>query len=191
MQGVDNFLIQLGLPPFPDDTIPPEVYDDFLLVHRAIQNLLRGVSKYCGIDAPSSELWSAIPYSETQLQGNLTRLYPTAAVPILRGQAINLYNDAGNLRARLAQANSMTTMAHGVANTEAAAGQQLEVYMFDAFLDSIGGLVIGTVYYLSPSVAGAVQNFAPVTAGQIVQPIGLAIGTSSLIMKIPLNPRQL
>jgi predicted transcriptional regulator len=191
MQGTDNFLIQLGLPPFPDDSIPAEVYDDFLTVHRAIQNLLRGVSKYCGIDAPSSDIWSAIPYTETQLQGNLTRLYPTASVDILRGQAVNLYNDAGALRCRLAQANSMTTMAHGIANSAASAGEQLEINTFDGFVDSVGGLTIGTVYYLSPSVAGAVQNFAPVSAGQIVQPVGLAIGTNSLIMKIPLNPRQL
>jgi hypothetical protein len=187
--GVDNYKIQLGLAPTPSDTIPPELYDYFSVLHRALQNLLRGVSQYCGIDAPASDVWPAINYDETQLQGNATRLYPTAAVAIARGQVINLYNDAGSLRGRLAQATGLATMAHGVANTAAAAGEQFEMNTFQGFIDSIGSLAIGTVYYLSPGVAGAVQNIPPVGVGQIVQPIGLAIGANSLIMQIPLNPR--
>jgi hypothetical protein len=187
--GVDNFKIQLGLSPLPSDTVPPELYDDFFTVHRALQNLLRGVSQYCGIDAPSSDTWAQLPYSETQLSGNLTRLYPIATVAIARGQVVNLFNNAGTVGARLAIATGLANMGHGVANSAAAIGEPVELNTFTGLLDSIGGLLPGTIYYLSPSVAGTVQNAPPGAAGQIVQPIGIALNASTMIMNIPLNPR--
>jgi len=191
MYGIDNFKIQLGLPPLPAEDIPPELYDNFFELHRAVQNLLRGVSQYSGIDAPSQETWSSLVYSDTLLESNLTRMYVPAGAVIARGQVVNLYNNAGALNVRLAQANSIATMGHGVANSAGAIGETIEVYWARGLLDSIGGLTVGTVYYLSPSVAGAVQNTKPVTVGQIVQPIGLALSAATMLMDIPLNPQQL
>lgn len=189
--GVDNFKIQLGLPQFPPDSIPQELYPHFSDLHRAIQNLLRGVSQYCGIDSQPTDTWSSLNYEETLLTGNLTRMYPVADVAILRGQVIKLFNSGGVLKAGLAQANGLANMAHGVANSSAAPGQVLEVNIGQALLDSIGSLTIGTMYYLASGVAGATQNVAPVAAGQIVQPIGLALGPNTLLMQIPFNPRLL
>ena len=189
--GVDDFKISIGLPPLPEDNIPPDLYDNFFQLHRAIQNLLRGVSQYCGIDAPTSESWESLTYKDTLLASNLTRMYPLAGAAITRGQVVNLYNDAGTLKARPAQGNSMSTMAHGVANSAALAGQRLELTWLTGLIDSIGGMTIGTLYYLSPTVAGAVQSVRPSAAGQIIQPIGLALATSTLNMSIPLNPQQL
>jgi len=189
--GVDNFKIQLGLAPLPAEDIPAELYDNFFELHRAVQNLLRGVSQYCGIDAPSVDVWTSLLYSDTLLESNLTRMYVVAGAAIARGQAVNLYNNAGVLNARLAQANSITTMAHGVANSAGAIGETIEMYWARGFIDSIGSLTVGTLYYLSPFVAGAVQNTKPFTVGQIVQPIGLALSAASMMMDIPLNPQQL
>jgi hypothetical protein len=189
--NTDNYKIQLGLPALPDDNVPPDLYDNFYQLHRAIQNLLRGVSQYCGIDSPSSDIWGSLTYPDTLLEGNLTKMYPIAGATIARGQAVNLYSNAGVLNARPAQANSLTTMAHGVANSAASAGSRIEMYWLRGLIDSIGGMTIGTLYYLSPTVPGVLQSAKPVTAGQIVQPIGLALGSSTLNMDITLLPTQL
>lgn len=185
----ENFLIQTGLPALPEDNIPADLYDNFLQLHRAIQNLLRGVSRYCGIDAPSPDIWSQITYQETLLSGNLTRMYVPASVAITRGQVVNLFNNAGVLNARLAAATSFTTMAHGVANNNAAPGEIVELNWLRGTLDSIAGMTTGTVYFLS-TVAGAVQNTAPAAVGNIQQPVGLALGTNTMLLDIPFFYRQ-
>lgn len=188
--ATDSFKVSLGIAQLPPEDIPPDLYDNFLQVYRALFNLQRGISQYTGIDAPDSSTWSSLTFADTVLSGNLTRLYVPASVAISRGQVVNLHNNAGVLNARLAQATSAATMAHGIANSAAAAGQIVEINWLRGTLDSVGGLVIGTLYWLS-TVAGAIQNVAPSVAGQIQQPIGLAGGTSTLLMDIPLSYRQL
>lgn len=190
MALTESFKVQTGLPVLPSDTLPPELYDDFLTIYRAIQNLLRGVSQYTGIDAPQQDTWSSLQFSDTLLSGNLTRLYVPATVAINRGQVVNLFNNAGVLGARLAQATSATTMAHGVANSTAAAGELVEINWLRSWIDSIGGMTVGTLYWLS-TVAGAVQNVPPGAAGQIQQSIGLALTDSQMAMDITLLYRQL
>lgn len=188
--AIDNFIIQTGLPALPEDNIPPDLYDNFLQLHRAIQNLLRGVSRYCGIDAPDRSIWSEITYEETLLSGNLTRMYVPASVNISRGQVVNLHLNAGTLNARLAVATGAATMAHGVANNTVVAGEIVELNWLRGTLNSIGGMTTGTLYWLS-TTPGAVQNVAPAAAGQIQQPVGLALGTTTLLLDIPLSYRQL
>lgn len=190
MSGIDSFKIQLGLPQLPDESISPELYGQLLPIYRALQNLLRGTSQYCGIDAPDSSLWSELTYQDTLLESQLTRLYPIASVAINRGQVVNLFNSAGVLNARLAQATSAATMMHGVANTAAAPGQRFEMYWMRALLDSIGGLTIGQLYYLS-TVAGAVQSARPAAAGNIIQSAGLALAGSTFLMDCTLQYIQL
>lgn len=188
--GVDDFKIRTGLPQLPDDNIPKELYGAFLYVYQAIQNLQRGTSEYAGIDAPASDIRGELTYQDTLLMGNLTRMYPYAAVAIARGQMVNLYNDAGTLKARLAVATSGSTMAHGIANEAAAIGQQFEMQWLRATVDSVGGMALGTLYYLS-TVAGSIQSARPAVAGQIVQPIGLALADATLAMDISLYFQQL
>lgn len=187
----DNFRIQLGLPVLPPDDLPPQLADDFKIVYTAIQNLLRGVSQYCGVDAPTSDIWSQTIFADTLLIGNLYRMYVPAGAVIARGQVVNLYNNAGVLNARLAQANSATTMAHGVANTAGGIGSIIEVNFQQSLIDSIGGLTVGALYYLSPSVAGAVTATRPSTVGQIIQSVGLALTPGQMALNIPLQYQQL
>lgn len=186
----DSFRIQLGLPTLPADDIEPMLYDDFLQVFRAIQNLLRGVSTYCGVDAPPSDTWSSVVFAYTLLTGNLSRLYVPASVAISRGQAINLHNNAGVLNARLAVCTSAATMCHGVANNTVAIGGICEINYLQGLLDSIGGMTVGSLYYLS-SVAGAIQTTRPSTVGQIIQSVGVALTTGQLAMAVSLQYQQL
>jgi hypothetical protein len=186
----DNFAIQLGLSQLPSDDLPPQLYNSFYQLHVAIFNLLRGVSQYSGIDAPDPSLWPQLAYSDTLLTGNSTRMYPIASVAISRGQAVNLFNNAGVLNARLAVATSATTMMHGVANSTAAPGDRVEINWMRGLIDSIGGMTLGTLYYLS-TVAGAVQSGRPVGAGQIIQSAGFALTTDQMLLDCSLQYIQL
>lgn len=185
---MESSIIQLALADLPSDTVPKELYDDFLNLHRAIKSLALGVSRYAGIDAPSSDIWSSLAYSDTLLMANHTRMYPTADIAITAGQMVNLYNNAGNLRARLADATLPATFACGVAMTSAAIGEQFEMYWLRGLVNTIGGMTVGTLYWLS-TVPGSIQNIAPAVPGQIQQPVGVALTSSQLLMDIPLSYR--
>lgn len=181
--------IVLGLPSLPSDGLPPAVYNEATLLYRAINNLAQGISLYAGVDPIEQADWSQYPPSATILSANLTRIYPIAGAAISVGQIVNLYSNAGVLNARLANASGAGTMAHGIANTSAAIGQRLEMQWLRCYNFSIGGMTIGTLYWLS-TVAGAIQNVAPAAAGTIAQPIGVAVAASELIMDISLSYKQ-
>lgn len=188
--AVENFRIQTGLPLHPPETLDPEDYQNYLTIYRAIQNLVRGTSEFCGIDAPPQDLWDQILFSQTLLTGNLTRMYLPASVAIARGQVVNLHNNAGALNARLAVATSASTIAMGVANNTVAPGEIVEINWLRGLLDSVGGMTTGTLYWLS-TVPGAVQSSPPAAPGQIQQTIGLALAPEQLLMDIPLSWFQL
>lgn len=181
--------ISLGLPSLPNDQLPPAAYNESNIIYRAINNLAQGVSLYGGVDGIEQADWAQYAPSVTILSGNLTRLYPIASVAIAAGQIVNLFNNAGVLNARLANAGSAATMAHGVANTACAAGARFEMQWLRCYNLSIGGMIIGSLYWLS-TVAGAVQNTAPAAVGTIAQPVGLAVAASEMIMDISLSFKQ-
>jgi hypothetical protein len=176
--------IVLYLPPLPPDTLPKEFYSEIFTLYRACQSLQDGISRYCGVDPQDTSVRPQLVFSDTLLETNLTRMYPVASVPITRGQIVNLFNSAGALRARLAKADSMTTMAHGVCNETVAAGQQFEMYWQRGCLDSIVGLTVGANYFLSTAVAGQVQTVRPSVAGQIIQSVGFALAATTMQLDI-------
>lgn len=188
--GSESFKIQTNLPQLPPDGLPKELYPEFQALHLAIFSLLRGISQYAGIDAPSSDIWSSLSYSDTILTGNATRMYVVAGVTIARGQAVNLYLSGGILKVRLADADSATTMMHGVANSAGSAGDIIEINWLRGLLDSVGGMTTGTLYYLS-TTAGAVQSARPSGAGQIIQAAGVALNATTLLFDCSLNYIQL
>jgi hypothetical protein len=190
MSNLEISKIQTGLPLFPSDDLDPSLYGQFLNLYQAIQNLLRDISRYTGIDAPNSDIWSQLTPFDTLLSGNTTRLYVPASVAISRGQAVNLFSNAGLLNARLAQATSANTMLHGIANNTVAIGGIVELNILRGTLDSVGGLTVGTLYYLS-TVAGALQSGRPAGAGQIIQSAGVGLGASIFLFDGSLSYIQL
>jgi hypothetical protein len=176
--------IQVYLAQTPPESLPPELYAQFSALYSAIQLLQVGISRYAGVDPQDVSARPFLIYQDTLLETNLTRMYPTASVAIARGQIINLFDNAGVLQARLAQANSATTRAHGVANEAAAPGAQFEMYWRRGCIDSIGGMTLGSEYYLSPTVAGAIQTTRPTVVGQIIQHMGLALSANTLQLDI-------
>lgn len=179
-----------NLPAQVEDSVPKELLGTIQQLYNSVNNLARLVGKYTGIDAPSEDELSFLSFSDTVIIGNSTRLYVPASVAITAGQVINLHDNAGVLNARLAAATSASTMAHAIANTSASAGQTVELQLWHSLINSIGGMSVGTLYWLS-TVPGAVQNIAPTGVGQIQQAIGVALNSSTMAMNISSYYRQL
>jgi hypothetical protein len=178
--------ITIALPSLPNNELNPILYAELSIIYRAIRNLLDGVSKLTGIDSTAQEEWALTPESSTILTGNATKMYPVASELVSIGQLVNLFDNAGTLGARLASANSATTVAHGIAASPAGPGGRFEMQYLRSYVASIGGMVPGTLYYLS-TTAGAIQNLPPLAAGTIQQPVGVAVTSSGLLLDISLS----
>lgn len=184
----ENSKVILGLPNLPSDGIKPqELYPEFLTIYRAIQNLLSGVSRWTGIDGPEPDEVAVMTGTEFLLETNVTAWYPTADVNINRGQLVRI--TTAN-HCALAIANNMANIAVGIAEETKLAGQKIKI-ITGGCVDSITGLSASTLYYLSPTVAGAIQNLPPIAVGQVVQGIGFALDANHLLAHPSVQPRQL
>lgn len=179
-----NSKVLLGLPNLPADTLDAKLWGEFQLVYTAIKNLLSGVSEFSGIDAPDLLEIASMDPTKYLLGANLGRWYPTTDEPIVRGQIVRATNVSGANRCALATAASglLFGPAIGVANETKGAGQKIEI-LTGGLTDSIGGMIPGTMYYLS-TTAGAIQNLRPVAAGQGIQPIGWALTSGQMFLSI-------
>ncbi len=177
----ENSKILLGLPNLPADTIDPKFWSEFLTVYRAIQNLLVGVSEFSGVDAPDALEVASMDPTKYLLGANLARWYPTADVALTRGQIV-MPSTVGSNRCRLAGAATglVNSPGIGVANQSVGIGQKVEV-LTGGLTDAIGGMIPGSLYYLSTTL-GAVQNLRPVAAGQVIQPIGWAMSSTQMLL---------
>jgi len=116
-----------------------------------------------------------------------------AADPIVIGTPV--YIDAAN-GCKRAQANaSGTTNVVGLVKdasiTAATSGAIITsgvlsatTAQWDAVAGTTGGLVAGTVYYLSDATVGQLTATAPTTGGSYVAPIGTAISTTELKLEV-------
>jgi hypothetical protein len=93
-----------------------------------------------------------------------------AAVILVAGDYVNLYNDGGTLKARFADC-SLLRPADGYVLAGYAIGATATVYL-EGHNTSLAGLTIGDMLYLS--TIGDATATAPTTIGYIVQPIGQA-----------------
>jgi len=53
------------------------------------------------------------------------------------------------------------------------------VLLLIGYIDGLAGLVAGTVYYLSPTVAGALTGTEPTTVGQVSRPLLIALSATT------------
>lgn len=179
-----NSKILLGLPSLPNDQIDPKFWSEFQLVYTAIKNLLNGVSEFGGIDPPDALEVASMDPTKYLLGANVGRWYPTTDVAITRGQLVRATNVSGANRVDLADAAGglLNGPAIGVANETKGAGQKIEI-LTGGVTDAIGGMVPGTLYYLS-TTPGAIQNLRPVTPGEGIQPVGWAMTSTQLFLSV-------
>lgn len=165
----------------PPDDIPPEYRTAFSQLYTSIQQIISALTNNCGIGPRSFDQWQQLAGSPaTLLSGNLNRLYAPASEDIVFGGAISLYNVAGVLTIRNANATDTTKPAKGFCSTPGgiASGTVGEVQIVSG-VATITGLTPGDPYFLS-TTDGLISNVPAVAAGNIEQYIGFAISSEAL-----------
>ena len=95
------------------------------------------------------------------------------------GAFVNLYSNAGTLNARNADCTTNGKKAHGFVIAAVASGGSASVYTVSQVNTQLTGLVAGTDYFLS--TIGSITATAPSTTGNLVQQVGVAATTTSLV----------
>jgi len=102
------------------------------------------------------------------------------------GDFVNIWNDAGTLKVRKADASGgVAKKADGFVLTAVTSPANATVY-FEGINNQLTGLTIGSNYFLSATVAGGSSVTVPSTAAHIVQPVGKAISTTEMNTEIGL-----
>lgn len=96
------------------------------------------------------------------------------------GDFVNLFLDLGVIKARKADATTNAKPAHGFTLANVTAPATATVYRISTANTALAGLTIGSDYFLS-TTPGGVTTAAPSTAGNIVQELGRATLTTSLV----------
>lgn len=181
-----NSPVAFFIPQTPPEDISqehPAVQQGFGELYNAMQQVISTFINNCGIGPQPQPEWAALAGSPTTiLSGNLRRLYVVASEALPNGAIINLFNSAGVLAARNANATDNTKPADGFCSTPGgiAAGAAGEVQLSTGIV-SINGLTIGTRYFLSIT-NGLVTATKPVAAGNIEQYVGIAIDSTHLYL---------
>lgn len=102
-----------------------------------------------------------------------------ASEALAANDLVNVWNDAGVARVRKANATSSGKEAHGFVEAAVTSGATATVKMSGIATNS--GLTAGTRYFLS-TTGGLVTATAPSTAGNIAQPVGIAISATQLLL---------
>jgi hypothetical protein len=92
------------------------------------------------------------------------------------GDLVNLYDAAGTITARKADATAEGKECHGFVLAGTTSPAAATVY-FEGKITGLSSLTPGARYYMSAS-PGAATATAPSTSGNVVQAIGTAIGTT-------------
>jgi hypothetical protein len=103
-----------------------------------------------------------------------------ASEVLTAGDFVNIYDDAGTVKCRKANATDATKQADGYVRAGFANGATATVYL-DGVNANVAGLTVGTSYYLSTSVDGSFTATAPSTSGNVVQKLGVAIDTGKIL----------
>lgn len=169
----------IGLPQFPvntDKNIEPDLRD----IYNAIRNLAYQVGQYGGFEAADVGIDNATSLSITA-GAYKRRVYCKALEVMPFGAIVHFFNTAGVVTARFANATNNTRPGYGINNTpgNCAIGDTIEVVLPGCYVTSIGGLAIGSRYFLS-TVNGLITTVAPAVAGNIVEAIGFALAPNLL-----------
>jgi hypothetical protein len=184
-----NSIINLGLPnASPDNFTDPQVKAAVELFLTALNNLLVEIERYTGITQRDVSLWNSLLPTDTLLRQNLGRLYVIAFENLIFGDLINIFNDAGTLKARKANAaNGLVKPARGFCSTTAGilTGSKGEVILSQG-LATITGVARGDTLFLSTS-AGQASITASTGAGQLEQFIGIGVDTNVAYIDISMG----
>lgn len=182
-----NSIINLNIPSTaPDGFSDPQVKSAVELFLNGFQNLLQSFEDFVAPTQKDMSLWSSLKVTDTLLRAFAGRVYVTAGEALNGGDFVNLYLDAGILKARKANAASgLVKPAKGYCSTSGGIllGEIGECILTQGLL-GVTGVVIGTDYFLSAAVPGLITSTGPSGAGQLEQYIGFGVDTNLLYVDI-------
>lgn len=177
--GTTDFRLPLSPPIDPDVAIPN--------IYLVLQNIIRALVNSAGISNQDPSTWSTIAGLGNFLtSGNNGRLYVPASEAIAQGALVSLFFSNGALTARNANAADNTKPADGIAAlAPIASGSVGEVQLGTGVIVAAAGtFAVGSRYFLSKTIAGAVTTTAPSSSGNIEQYVGIAVTTSLLFVNL-------
>lgn len=178
-----NLPFSLGISDTPNlDNIDPKLRGTITEIYNAFQQLQLAIHNYLGVGQQLKTMWSQLGYANTLHLSSPTRFYAQCTENIAYGAAINLFTSGGLLKARNANATNNTKQAHGFCTVVGGIllGDYGEFILFHGLLTGFVGLTQGTRYFLS-TVNGLITAVAPVAAGNIEQPLGIAMDSTALL----------
>ena len=163
-----------------------EVELAFAELYAFANQVIRAFTDNCGIGPQVPAMQQTLAGdSRTLLSGNLRRLYVKASEPIVFGGIINLWNNAGLLEVRNANATNNTRVADGFCSAPLglSTGEIGEVTV-GCGIARIGGLVVGQRYWLS-TTNGVIANIPSTAAGNVEQLLGIGIDATHFFYSAP------
>lgn len=103
----------------------------------------------------------------------------TASEALAAGDLVNLYNNAGTINARKADATAEGKECHGFVKAAVANAANATVFTSGNILTGLTGLTPGARQYVATS-PGARTETPPATAGNVVQMVGVSVSATSI-----------
>jgi len=178
--------INTGIPStIPDNFKHPEVRAAVEMFMQAVYVLHQSLEQHVGITQKKRDLWDLISPDDTILRHYQGRLYVTAGENLSFGHFVNLYKDAGILKARKADSTNGRP-ANGYCNVSGGtlAGARTEVILSFGVMP-LTGVTPGDIVYLGTAGQG---SLAPnTTVGKINQVLGFGVDTNLMYVYIQDN----
>jgi hypothetical protein len=96
------------------------------------------------------------------------------------GNFVNLFNNAGTVNSRKADATTNAKNAHGFTLATVTAPASSTIYGISTKNTALTGLTVGTDYWLA-TTAGGVTTTAPSSSGNYVQELGTSESTTAMV----------
>lgn len=143
--------------------------------------VVRKIVQGDGISITSTGADSGTGDVEINATGGIVGTNFTASENLGAGDLVNIWNDSGTPKARLADA-SANKQADGYVLADVDSGDPAIVYS-QGMNDQLSGMTGGVEQYLSATVPGGLTTTAPTGSGHLVQRVGKAFSATTLDFK--------
>ena len=143
--------------------------------------VVRKIIQGTGVLLSSSGADSGTGDVEISTTGGVVGTDFTASEALGAGDLVNIWNDSGTPKARLADA-STSKQADGFVLADVDSGDPATVYS-QGLNDQLSGMTGGVEQYLSATTPGAVTVTMPTGSGDLIQRVGKAFSATSLDFK--------
>lgn len=159
------------------------------------------MAKYVNLNTTSGRLETVTPITTSAGAGDASKLVQTdgtgrldssvmpigiaadtksviASEALTAGDFVNVYNNAGTLNCRKADATTSGKECRGFVLSSFASAASATVY-FEGTNNQRSGLTIGAMYFLA-TTAGGITTTPPVAAGNVTQVVGVAVSATEI-----------